>query len=89
MSSENTQRIMVTLTEDELEWVDEISKRFRMTRSQVLGKCVEDSKETLEMIEALGLKPERIAKVMELFYGFWNLRSPQVKILKGDKVQVT
>ena len=84
--ADDKERVLVTLSKDEIEWIDAVAKRFRMTRSQVIGKCVADTREALYRLDTLGMTPEKMAAVVEAFYGMWNMVSrPVLKTGKKAK----
>lgn len=71
--TDDKERVMITLSREELEWVDQMAERFRASRSQVIGKCVRDTKETLEELALLGLTPENYEAFLDKLYKMWNV----------------
>lgn len=64
-------RIMISVDPEALRWIDMVGERFHMTRSQVIAKCVLDTRETLRMLDKLGMKPERMGKIADFIRGQW------------------
>jgi hypothetical protein len=57
---EGLQSVTFMVTREDVEWLDKLGKRLGWTRSEVLRACVGMAREDWEMLEAIGLTPERL-----------------------------
>jgi predicted DNA-binding protein len=59
MAREKHVSVTFFLAEGELEWLDAMAERLGRTRSDILRFCVENGREDWELMELLGITPER------------------------------
>lgn len=65
----DSERVNVTIPKEVLEWIDSVAERFNMTRSQVIVRACLDSKELIDTLDGVGLRPERVAKIHDTIVG--------------------
>jgi hypothetical protein len=70
---EGKERVVITLTEEDIAWVDQMAERFRSTRSQIVAKCITDARDTIGMLDGLYLSPENVNMVLDKIYRMWSV----------------
>jgi len=65
MIKESKGRLTISLDKKQLKWLEKASKRFGMSQSAIIEMALENSEEELRMLDGLGLRPERLSKVMK------------------------
>jgi predicted DNA-binding protein len=58
--------ITVFVETDDLVWMDDLAKRLGRTRSEILRGCIGMAREDWEMMESVGITPERLASWMSM-----------------------
>jgi len=55
------------MSKEQVKRIDKIAKRFNMSRSEAIETGMEIAEDHLKMLDSVGLKPERLAKVINTF----------------------
>lgn len=71
-------RVMVTLTLEEIAWLEGMSVRFGQTKSHVISKVIKDAKESLEVMEDVSCDSAEgeLKRLMSWFWRRWNFCRP-------------
>lgn len=64
MISKDKERVTISINKDTLKWLDRTAKRMKMNRSEMIEFSLEGSQQELKLLDGLGLKPERLTKVV-------------------------
>ena len=62
-------RVTIYLEKRDVDYLDKMAKRFGCSRSQIVSTWIDLGRADLELLDALGLKPERLSKLLTLFGG--------------------
>jgi len=64
MVSKDKERVTISLNKKTLKWIDATAKRLNMNRSEMIEFSIEGTQQELDLLDGLGLRPERLAKVV-------------------------